>query len=55
MHKSDRNITYKKGKLTYTINTILIREVYGATEENMVVNKTFGTRSLLAMMLQTDA
>ena len=54
MQNSVRNITYKKDNLNYTINTIPIREIYGATEENMLLNKSFGTRPLLAMMLQTD-
>ena len=47
-------INYKKDKLNYTINIILIREVYSATEENMLLNKTLGTRPLLDMTLHTD-
>jgi len=47
------NITYNKDKLNYTINKLLIREVYGCIMENLALKTTFGTRPLLAMMLHT--
>jgi hypothetical protein len=53
IQKRIRNVTDNKDKLNYTINVLIIRAVYGPIEEIMELEKTLGTRLLLAVMLHT--
>ena len=48
--KHVRNVTQNKNKLNYTVNILVIGEVYGCIVENMALKTTLCTRPLLVMM-----
>ena len=51
IQKHTNNIPYNKDKLNYTINVLLIREVYCATEDIMELKISWGKSPLLALIL----